>query len=473
MLDGATYKRLVQEAPEAVMVRTVLEHALEAEAVDEVFEACRDDQYTRTLLFSSIVELMTVVVCRVRRSVNAAYKFQRDKLDVSLKSVYNKLNASDPSVCAGLCAHAAERMRQVIEELNVPQRPLIPGYQTRILDGNQFAATEHRIGELRTIASGPLPGKALVVWDADVGMITNVYCCEDSYTQERQMALEVLEDVQPGELWIADRNFCTAVFLWEVHESKACFIVRRHAANVRFRTAGRERRSGPTETGVVYETPIVIEDDCGGEFAARLVRVELKSATRDGDKSVELLTNLPADVAALTIADAYRQRWQIETVFFELDRVFNGEIKTLGHPGAALLAFSLSLIAYNALRVVRTALAAVHGQRAADQVSEYYLTELVFTDWRALNILAAPQDWTNKFAYASPRALAAALQRAAKHVDMQRIEKTTRGPKKKPPRRTSHKRKPHVSTHRILQARQKTPRQVRYGPFGKKWNISI
>ena len=70
MLETTTYKRLVQEAPEAVMVRMVLEHALEPEAIDEVFEECRDDQYTRTLLFSSIVELMALVVCRVRRSVN-------------------------------------------------------------------------------------------------------------------------------------------------------------------------------------------------------------------------------------------------------------------------------------------------------------------------------------------------------------------------------------------------------------------
>jgi IS4 transposase len=454
MLDAATYKRLVQEAPEAVMVRTVLEHALEAQAIDEVFEECREDQYTRTLLFSAIVELMVLVVCRVRRSVNAAFKLQRDKLAVSLKSVYNKLNASDPSVCAGLFAHAADRMRQVIEELNVPQRSLIPGYPTRILDGNQFAATEHRIQELRTISSGPLPGKALVVWDADLGMIADVYCCEDSYTQERRMALEVLDNVEPGELWIADRNFCTAAFLWQIRESQAFFLIRRHAANVRFRPSGRERRIGLTKTGVVYETPIVIEDDFGGEFAARLVRVELKSPTRDGDKSIELLTNLPAEVTALAIADAYRQRWQIETVFFELDRVFNGEIKTLGHPGAAMLAFGMSLIAYNALRVVRTALAAVHGQPAADQVSEYYLTELVFTDWRALNIFAAPQDWTDKFGHASPRTIARALKSAAKHVDMHRIKKTTRGPKQPPPKRASNKRKPHVSTHRVLQTRR-------------------
>lgn len=454
MLDAATYKRLVQEAPEAVMVRAILEQALEASTLDEVFEECRDDQYTRTLLFSSLVELMVLVVCRVRPSVNAAFKLRKEKLEVSLKSVYNKLNASDPSVCEGLFRHAAENMREVVEALNVPSSPLIPGYQTRILDGNQFAATEHRLKELRTLSSGPLPGKALVVWNADQGIISDVHCSEDSYTQERRMALELLGKVQPGELWIADRNFATAAFLWQVRQSRAFFLVRRHKANVRFRTAGTERRVGKTETGVVFETPVVIEDDFGGEFTARLVRIALNSKTRDGDASLEILTNLPPQVTALMVADAYRERWQIETVFFELDRVFQGEIKTLAQPGAALLVFCLSLLAYNALRVVRTALAAVHGQPAADNVSDYYLTEVVVSDWRALTIFASPEDWTNKFGSASGQALAAALKSAARHVDMHRLKKTTRGPKKPPPKRRVNKRKPHVSTFRVLQSRR-------------------
>lgn len=456
MLNATTYKRLVQEAPEAVMVRTVLEHALEPDAVDEVFEESREDQYTRTLLFSSIVDLMALVVCRVRRSVSAAFTLYRDRLDVSLKSVYNKLNATDPTVCTALFRHAADRMRRVIEELGVPEQPLIPGYQTRIVDGNQFAATEHRIKELRTIAGGPLPGKALVVWNADLGIISDLYCSEDSYTQERRMVLDLLGNVRAGELWIADRNFCTAATLWEIHQNSAFFIIRRHAQNVRFRATGPEQRVGLSETGVVYETPVVIEDDFGGSFDARLVRVELKSATRDGDTSIELFTNLPPTVTAMKVADAYRQRWQIETVFFELDRVFNGEIKTLGHPGAALLAFSMSLIAYNALRVVRTALADVHGQRAAKQVSDYYFTELLITDWRALNIFASPEDWTDKYGTATPRAIAAALKNAAKHVDMERIRKTTRGPKKPAPKRTACRRKPHVSTYRVLRSRRQT-----------------
>lgn len=454
MLEASVYKRLVREAPEAVMVRMILEHSLEAEAVDAVFDECREDQYTRTLLFSAIVGLMMSVVCRVRRSVNAAYKLHRDKLGVSLKSVYNKLNASDPSVCTGLFSHAAERMEVVMSELDAPHHPLIPGFRTRILDGNQFAATEHRIKELRTLSSGPLPGKALVVWDADLGMIRNVYCSEDSYIQERRMVLDVLDAVQPGELWIADRNFCTGAFVWQVHASKAHFLVRRHAANVRSRATGPEMEVGCTETGTLYETPTVIEDDFGGEFPARLIRVVLNSRTRDGEASIELLTNLGPEVTAAVVADAYRQRWQIETVFFELDRVFEGEIKTLGHPGAALLVFCMSLIAYNALRVVRRALTAAHGVEAAENVSDYYLTELVFTDWRALDIFAAPDDWADRFACITPQKLAGELERVGRQVDTQRIRKTTRGPKKPRPKRSSNKRKPHVSTYRVLQARR-------------------
>jgi IS4 transposase len=345
-------------------------------------------------------------------------------------------------------------MCQVIEELGVPEQPLVPGYKTRIVDGNQFAATEHRIKELRTIAGGPLPGKALVVWNADLGIISDLCCSEDSYTQERRMVLDLLAKVQAGELWLADRNFCTAATLWEIQNNRAFFIIRRHAQNVRFRVTGPEQRIGVSETGVVYETPIAIEDDFGDSFDARLVRVELRSATRDGATSIELLTNLPPTVTALKVAETYRKRWQLETVFFELDRVFNGEIKALGHPGAALLAFTMSLIAYNALRVVRIALAAVHGQQAADRVSDYYFTELVISDWRALNIFASPEDWTGKYGSATPRAIAAALKDAAKHVDMERIKKTKRGPKKPPPKRTAHRRKPHVSTYRVLHPRR-------------------
>lgn len=165
-------------------------------------------------------------------------------------------------------------MRELDNELGVEPEPLLPGYQARILDGNQFAATEHRIKELRTASSGPLPGKVLAVWDADTQLLDQVYCCEDSYTQERKIVVEVFDSIEPDQLWIADRNFCTSMFLTQVQVSKAFFLVRRYQENVRFHETGEAREIGIIETGIVWETPVTIEDNCGASFVVRLIRLE-------------------------------------------------------------------------------------------------------------------------------------------------------------------------------------------------------
>ena len=57
----AILDRFEQHAPAGVMARMALEHALPAGWVDEVFEAHRQRQYSRELLFSTVVELITLV----------------------------------------------------------------------------------------------------------------------------------------------------------------------------------------------------------------------------------------------------------------------------------------------------------------------------------------------------------------------------------------------------------------------------
>ena len=53
-----------------------------------------------------------------------------------------------------------------------------------------------------------------MVFDPEVELAINVFPCEDAYTQERALLDQVLETVQPKEIWIADRNFCVQDFLW-------------------------------------------------------------------------------------------------------------------------------------------------------------------------------------------------------------------------------------------------------------------
>jgi IS4 transposase len=430
--------------------------------VDEVFERVATAQYTRKLLFSTLVRLLSLVVCRARSSVHACIQVMSGELVVNAKSVYNKLNGSETAVAEALVEESAERMAAVIDELDSPLPPLVPGWKTRILDGNHLAATDHRLEPLRTIGGGPLPGVALVIYDAERALVERTYLCEDGHAQERRLVIELLGEMGPGELWIADRNFATAVFMLQTHVNGSRFLVRRHQANGRIREVGPWRLAGNSETGPIDEREGVVEGEGNESLPVRLIRVRLKTKTRDGESEIELITDLPTDVSAETIASAYRQRWRIETAFAELDRVFEGEIASLAHPRAALLAFALALIAYNTLSVVKAALRKRHGtEKIRNELSAFYLGESVQRAEAALDVIATASDWMVRYAAMTPRQLANELLLLAARVDLRKLRKHPRGPKKPVPKRQISKNRPHVSTARVLAASQKKKRTAR------------
>lgn len=88
MILGQVFERFVEESPVSVMVRGLLEKALCPQILDELFERNAKIQYTRELLFSTVVNLMSLVVCGVRPSVHAAYQAASEEISVSVTSVY-------------------------------------------------------------------------------------------------------------------------------------------------------------------------------------------------------------------------------------------------------------------------------------------------------------------------------------------------------------------------------------------------
>jgi hypothetical protein len=70
---GDIFERFLQEAPISVMVRALMERALDPDELNRLFEQTATTQYTRELLFSSLVNLMSLVVCGVKPSVRSAY----------------------------------------------------------------------------------------------------------------------------------------------------------------------------------------------------------------------------------------------------------------------------------------------------------------------------------------------------------------------------------------------------------------
>jgi len=450
-------RRFMDEAPVCVAVRATLERLLRPGWLDELFGREARHQYESKLLFSTLVELMGQVVCGSRRSVHEAYQHARE-MGVSIAAVYDKLNGLEPQIGAALVRQSAQEVAAVLEHLPLPPSPLA-GYELRIVDGNHLATTQHRLKELRTTRSGPLPGQALVVLDPRRRLMLDLVACEDGHAQERSLVPVVLEFVRPGELWMADRNFCTTLMLAGVIARQAFFLIRQHASTLRWEECGRWRDRGRSVSGRVYEQPIrvLLPGPGGGGVWARLRRIKLvlDEPTRDGEREIYLLSNLPDEAAsAAELADLYKGRWQVEGAFGELTTSLRCEVDTLGYPRAALFAFSLALLAYNAVSLVKTALAQAHGghEKVGREVSFYQLSREVAATARGMELAVDPAQWAI-FAAMTPRRFARALVSLAKRMNPRRYRKHPRGPKRKRPPRTHGRRIKHVATARILARR--------------------
>ena len=447
---GKVFERFVEKAPVAVMVRGILERVLSADALNRLYEKVADRQYTRELLFSSVFQLMNLVVCRVQPSIHAAYQEHKAEIQTSITAVYDKLSGIDTVTSRALVGATAEQMGEAVRAMNGTRTPWLPGYRVKVLDGNCIEGTEHRLKPLRGIASGALPGKSLVIYEPELEMATEVFPCEDGHAQERSLLGEVLATVVARDLLIMDRNFCVRDFLHGISTRQAGFICRQHQG-LPWESDGEERFVGRCESGTLYEQWVRVSDSEGSSRRFRRIRVVLKKATRDGDKELTLLTNLSKTAAhAKQIAQMYRKRWSIETAFQELEAHLHSEINSLGYPKAALFGFCVALVAYNVLAVVKGALRSVHGEHTiANEVSGYYLAGHLQRTYDGMMIAIAEEHWTI-FQTMSEQTFVATLQQLADKVNLAKFQKHKRGPKKPRTRRTRHSDQPHVSTAKLL-----------------------
>ncbi|HMB03117.1 MAG TPA: transposase [Isosphaeraceae bacterium] len=454
MILSEVFERFCRDAPLSVMAQGIMENALNPRILDQLFEDVAEKQFTHKLLFSTIVDLMSVVVCRIRPSIHAAFQARAETVGATIDAVYDKLDGTETAVSAALVQTVAVRLTPVIDAMNGARPDWLPGYRIRILDGNHLPGSEHRLKELRTIRAGALPGHALVVLDPRLMLATDVVLCEDGHAQERSLLDRILAIVAAKDLWIADRNFCTTDFLFGIARRDGFFVIRQHASTLHWEFVGKRRACGRIDTGRVYEQTIRATNDAGEILTLRRVTVLLDQPTRDGDTELHLLTNVPAkDARANVIADLYRRRWTIETAFQELEATLHSEINTLSYPKAALFAFCVALVSYNVLSTLKAALRSVHGEeKVAEEVSGYYVADEIQMTHRGM-MIAIPEDEWAMFHDLSPVELAEVLVRLARAVPLPKFRKHPRGPKKPKPKKQSGAKIKHVATAKILEAR--------------------
>ena len=440
-------ERFESQAPASVMARIALEQAMPAAWIDEVFEANRQRQYPRELLFSTVVELMTLVSLGLQPSLHAAAR-KMENLPVSLAALYDKVNRTELPLLRALVQGSSARLQPIAAALNVA--PCMPGWQLRIVDGNHLPGSQKRLAPLREHRGAALPGHCLVVYDPDLAQVVDLVACEDAYESERTAVMPLFDSAGAGQIWIADRHFCTRTILQRCHEAGASFIVRQHSKHPVIVQEGPWRDAGRCETGPLREQTLQIDE---GQASWRRIELKLDQPTDSGESVLWLWSNLLDNISAEQIAALYRRRWSIEGMFGRLESVLNSEISTLGHPRAALLGFTVAVLAYNMLSLIKRCVEHAHRQEAPQlDVSTYHLAQHVRGAYEGLIIAVPPAYWPN-----TPQDTAQVVQRLlalARRIIPRQVATSKRGPKIEKPKGwvTGDKARAHVSTARVLKA---------------------
>lgn len=457
MLLGKRFDAFIRSSPVSVMIQGTLERTVAVADLDQLFEDTAEVQYSKKLLFSECVQMMSDVVFRIEPSVGAWYAEHGDTLNVTLQAVYPKLQGIEPQVAAAMVRTTAKELAAARRALRSLPRPLLCGYRVRVLDGTHLAGSQRHIFELRRLAAAALPGQALLMYDPRLDMIDEVIPCEDAYTQERTLCQHVLDLVASHELVIADSAYCTTNFVFGLAARGAFFAIRQHALNVRWEPAGRRRRAGTDEHGrTVYEQPVrLIHPQAEEVIEARRISVALKKPDKNGNTELHVLTNVPSvDADAVKILSLYADRWSIETAIQHLKGDLRCEIDTLGYPKAALFGMCVALLAYNMVSLVKGALRATWGREfVEEELSMYYLTLNVSKVTAGMLIAIPPEDWTI-FRTMSTTEFATTLLELAGHLQTHKYQKQKRGPKRKQPKKIIDKSHKHFSTARLIANRQ-------------------
>ena len=466
MVFDRIFQPFIEASPVSVMFRGTLENVLSAERLDRLFADTAKRQYLHELTFSTCVELLGLVVTQIRPSVNAAYRARRERIGVSVQSLYQKLSGIEPAVSEALVRDTAADLGAIIDRMDAAVSGPLRGFDVRIVDGNHLQGTHHRLKELRRVGDAALPGHTLSVLNPQRQLIEKVIVCPDGHANQKPLFGRLLGEVEPGQCWIADRDFSTRTFLFGVADREAYFVVRHHQV-LPAEPVGRHRRVGKTDTGEVYEQKVRLADGLGREVLVRRITVELTQPTRDKDLEIHVLSNLPAKVSGRKIADAYLSRWRIEAAFYKLTMVLRCELNTLGYPDAALFGFCLAVVMYNALATVMAALRVAHPEVAVQsdrrsaskrtagtpKFSFYYLADEIAGVWRGMALVIPASCWTKTFAHRTPAQMAKLLLWLARQGQIDPfLTNPVRVKKRKKRRIIQHG--GHVSTYQILEQRQ-------------------
>lgn len=342
-----------------VCVAEVLHEHLTGSLVAAAFEDLRDGERERVWTLQQMVAFWTAVILRAPKSLSQALR----EAAGDRSSGYPPVETSNQAFFQR-CEHLrweffAEVFRAFVRSVSThepprfaqPHRDVAARFdQVVILDGSHLDPVARRLKVTWGNTAAAMPGTILACYDLMRGTLADLRYSHTLKKGELVAAREVLEELPQGSLVLGDRLYGTPQFLEDVQESGLYGIFRRQAwAHVEVEA---EIGSQAYEGGTLEDRLVRLGKRA--RFPARLIRLVR------GKKAYEFATNVlnPERLSASEIADLYRDRWEVERMFFDLKEVLNLHCFYCGNANAVAMQLYAAAIVHAAMRVAQGRIAA-------------------------------------------------------------------------------------------------------------------
>ncbi len=337
-----------------VCVAELLHEHLTGPLVTAAFEDLRDGERERVWTLQQMVAFWTAVILRAPKSLSEALR----EAAGDLSSGYPPIETSNQAFfqrCGNLrWQFFAKVFEAFVQSVGAEEPARFARHHqdvarrfghVLILDGSNLDPVARRLKILWGDAAAPIPGTIFACYDLMRGTLADLRYSHTLKKGELVSAREVLERVPEGSLILGDRLYGTPKFLSEVAESSLYGVFRRQQwAHVQVQDdLGRCDYGG----GTIEDSAILLGKQA--QLPARRIRLML------GEKTHEFATNVldPEQLSATEIADLYRDRWEVERMFYDLKEVLNLHRFYCGNANAVAMQLYASAIVHTAMRVAQ------------------------------------------------------------------------------------------------------------------------
>lgn len=217
----------------------------------------------------------------------------------------------------------------------------------RVIDASRLDSIRHRCKILWKEKAVVLPGCLTAVYDLFTGIASEIWFDADAAASEFNRAMLVFETIQPGELFLGDRLYCS-IQIFDLLDKQQCFGVFRRNRSIKLKKVKLLSQTTRRD-GSVLEDWLVTASTGETQRALRQVILKRKGKIRS------VFTNAldPKLLSAEEIELLYPKRWQIERLFFDLKEVLNLNQFYSANPNAVAMQVYAAAMVHAAFRVTQ------------------------------------------------------------------------------------------------------------------------